>query len=82
MTLTAEFDEVHEALALLREIHARLATKHGVDFRRLDRAIEDFIENPADCVEAHWLGGGKILAVPKGEFTVIFREARRLGLIH
>lgn len=81
MTVTAEMEEVHDAIALLQEIHTALAKRHGQDFRNLDRAIERFIENPQDCVEAHWLGGGKILAAPKGPFTDIFREARRLGVI-
>ena len=81
LVLTAEMDEIRDALALLQEIHARLAKRHGDSFRNLDRAIEAFIQKPADCVEAHWLGGGKIVAAPKGPLTEIFQEARRLGVI-
>jgi len=81
LTITAEMEEMNDAILLLQEVHARLAKKHGDEFRRLDRAIEALVGNPEDCVEAYWLGDGKIMVAPKGEFTDIFREARRLGVI-
>lgn len=82
LVLTAETDEIRDALVLVKEIHASLAKKHGDDFRKLDRAIERFIEERKDdCVAAHWLGEGKIIAAPSGQLTDILREARRLGVI-
>lgn len=80
-TITAEMEAMHDAIAQLQVVHSRLAKKHGDQFRRLDRAIEAFIDNPDGCVEAHWLGGGRIMAAPKGELIDIFRDARRLGII-
>lgn len=79
--ISVEMDEMNDAIDRLRDIHIRLAKRHGGDFRRLDRAIEDFIEDPDDGVEAHWLGDGKMIVAPSGQLTEIFREARRLGVM-
>ncbi|WP_295808896.1 hypothetical protein [uncultured Nitratireductor sp.] len=79
--LSVEMDALHDAIGLLSEIHARLATKHGETFRKLDRAIERFIDDPTDATEIHWLGGGRLVAAPKGRLTEILREARELGVI-
>lgn len=79
--LSVEMDALHDAIGLLSEIHARLATKHGEAFRKLDRAIERFIDDPTDATEIHWLGGGRLVAAPKGRLTEMLREARELGVI-
>lgn len=82
MTLTCEMEEMHDAIASLKDIHGRLAKMHGDDFRKLDRMIENLLDGcSSGFVEIHWLGGGKMMAAPKGDFTAIFAEARRLGII-
>lgn len=83
LTLTLEVDAMRDAIAQLQKIHARLAKRHGDVFRKMDRMIEAMIEHddPRDWVEIHWIGGGKMVAAPKGKFTEFLREARQLGVL-
>lgn len=80
LRITVETDAMTDALADFEAVQRALIKCHGSDFRRLERRVEAFMENPSDGVEIHWVGGA-LLAAPKGEFTEILRDARRLGVI-
>lgn len=66
-----------EELLLARE---RLPKRHGPEFRALERAIEEVIDNPGGCIETHWIGGS-LMAIAAGRLTEALREARRLGVL-
>lgn len=79
--ITGETEYVRDAIASLHMVLARLARRHGPEFRRLERMIEDIGENPDGCCSVHWIGGGRILAVPAGRMVEALSEAERLGLM-
>jgi hypothetical protein len=79
--ITAEMEEFHDAVAHVQEVHAALARRHGAAFRKLERTIEDWLEDPAGGIGMHWLDGGRVMVAPAGPLTGILKEARRLGVL-
>lgn len=80
LTLTLEMDVIHDAIEEVQRVHQRLASCHGDDYRKLDRAIERLMDEMEDAFDIHSIGGGKMVAAPAGLLTDILGEAYRLGL--
>lgn len=82
LTLTAEFDLLHDVLRELEAIQDGLVKKHGAPFRALERAIENLFESRESdvLVLVQWLPDGTGVVAPGSRITAILIEARRLGL--
>lgn len=83
LTLTAEMDLVHDAIAEIEVIFRALAKCHGQQYRALERRIERLIDDADDLGEPrmHWIGGGRFIIEPFPEMKAIICGARELGVI-
>lgn len=84
MSLSVETDATSDVAGDLAFIFGALATRHGDEFRALQRRIETLLEEglPEGCVSLRRLDDATLIAVPDGELKAIIIEARRLSIIN
>lgn len=83
LTLTAEMDLVHDAIAEIEVIFRALAKCHGHQYRALERRIERLMDGESGLSEpcTHWIGAGRFIIEPFPEMKAIIRDARALEVI-
>lgn len=81
-TLTVGFSAAMDALDLVIAAHRALASRHGDQFRALERRIETIIETgDMGTTEHHNLGDGQFELSAPSKLTELIRDARALGVI-
>lgn len=83
VTLTAEIDLIHDAIADIERIMRALVKCHGQPYRELERRIERLMDHEIEWGEpkTHWIGEGTVVFEPWSEVKAIIREARELEVI-
>ena len=83
VSLRLEVDLVHDGVSTLKIVHERLASRHGVRFRKLEREIEALAERGPESTDVALVqvGDGTFMSVPAGKFKFLLAEARQLGVI-
>lgn len=83
VSLTAEMELIHDAIADVERIFRALATCHGQQYRDLEKRIECLLEGETKVSDpvTHYIGGGRIVVEPFPEFKSIVRDAREMGVI-
>lgn len=82
LSITVETEMLNDAIDELREIHTRLARRHGEQFRALDRMIEECLaKDMSSFFRVHWIEKTLGVLAPAGELARILRKARELKVI-
>jgi len=83
VTLIAETELFQDAIADVQRVFEALATRHGPQFRALERRIEDVIEErrPLSAPKFHHIGDGHYVIAPPVEIMAIIRDAKKTGVI-
>lgn len=82
LSVPIDLEAVYDAVNLVVHIHEKLRFRHGDEFRRLERRIDELAEDGPELGNQidPMVGGGLIVHAPQALTDVII-EARRLGVI-
>lgn len=79
--LTFELELLHDLVADLGHIHEALTHRHGEQFRRLERAIESWVDSDwSGEIECLKLGNGRSIMTPPASGLALVARARELGV--
>lgn len=79
LTIKAEFESLHDALADLERAYGALRSRHGDRFRELERRIEQLADGDAE-ISVESIGGGTFVPV-SAKLSGILADARKMGVI-
>lgn len=81
MSLTLETDLVWDAVGELARAHRALASRHGAEFRMLERRIEEAVDNDDyGDLALHMLPDGFVIVEPPALIKDLLVEISRLGV--